>query len=393
MKKISQGFIALSLVVIGTKTYARPQYAAAKGINDCTACHFSPAGGGPKTVFGKITGSHGFAPAPKSMKDMISGEVRAMALSTTKEVEKNSAGISIMAGNLTGAVDIVDNKEGTTHLVATYDFLGYSAQAQQAFLRWQSKKRKNFTPQHIVAGKFNIPFGLLTDEHRTYIRQQTYSSENLYELGAMISGTLSDSIHYDLALVQGFQQGNAFPGTGIQWGVVPNLRMMFATAHTYIGLSGLYYKNNVADSPVAAAAYIVSAPTAKLTVMFEVDYAKNMNDSSIIGNYLSKFVDSSLSSTYYNDLIKRESLGALLRFDYSINNKWAIFNKTDFLAPDQRYLKDFYINNGIGFKYFINSNMDIDARFEKTYIARDGIKETGVSVGKDRILVLGHAWF
>jgi hypothetical protein len=37
--------------------------------------------------------------------------------------------------------------------------------------------------------------------------------------------------------------------------------------------------------------------------------------------------------------------------------------------------------------------MDIDARFEKTYIARDGIKETGVSVGKDRILVLGHAWF
>ncbi len=385
--------LILAISLFATSIQARPQYAAAKGINDCTSCHYSPAGGGPKTVFGKITASHGFAPAKRSMTDTISGEVRAIALTTTKDTTNNSTGVSIMSGHLSGAIDILDNAKGTTHIVAAYDFFGYGATARDSFIRWQAKDRKNFSPQHMVVGKFNIPFGILTDEHRTYVRMQTKTSENEYEMGGMISGNLAAMTHYDLAIVQGFQQGNSFPNAGVQWGVVSNIRMMFQSIHMYIGLSGLYYKNGTVDSPWAASTYMVWAPTAKFSIMAEVDYAKNMNDPNILNSYLAKFVDSAASNTYYNDLLTKSSLGAMVQFDYAINNKWTVYNKIDFLAPDEEFLKDHYINNGVGFKYFINSNMDVDCRFEKTIVSRDGIEETGVSASKDRVMMLGHVWF
>lgn len=383
-----------TVIITSYNLQARPQYSAAKGINDCAACHYSPAGGGPKTVFGKITGSHGFPPAPRSMKDVISGEVRAMAFGMTEKTSKNHAGVSIMAGNLSGAIDILDNAQGKTHIVAAYDFLGYIPSAREAFIRWQSKERKNFSPQYMVVGKFNIPFGILTDEHRSYVRQQTYTSSNEYEMGGMISGDLAKMTHYDLAIVQGFQQGSGMSGDDISWGVIPNIRIMFQSAHLYIGFSGLYYQNSLVESPWAAAAYMVWAPTTNFSIMTEIDYAKNLNGvSDINGSYLKRFVDPTASSTYYNELLDKESLGAMVRLDYSINNKWTIYNKTDFLAPDENFLKDHYIKNGIGFKYFINSNMDLDIRFDKKYISRDGIEETEVSTSKDMISLLGHVWF
>ncbi len=381
------------VVLLSSNSYARPQYAAAKGMNDCTSCHYSPVGGGHKTVFGKITASHGFTPAKNSMKDLINGEFRALAEMNTEKPSAHAQGATIMSGNISGALDVMENAEGTTHLVAGYDFAGMNNQAKDVFIRWQAKKRENFAIHHVVVGRFNIPFGIVTDEHYTYVRQQTKSSANDYELGGMISGNLFSSVHYDLAFMQDMQSGGkSVPNQGTHWGVVPNLRMMFATAHIYIGLSGMYYQRPNTKAPWAVAGYTVWAPNEKFSLMFEVDYAKNMNDSAN-NSYLNYFVDSTASATYYAELTDKSSLGAMLRMEYAFNNRWAIYNKIDFLAPDDNYMKDNYLKSVVGVKHYLNSNSNIELSYEKKLVARDGIEDTGVRAGADLLILLGHFWF
>jgi hypothetical protein len=384
----------LFLFVFSFKVFARPQYAVQRNIVSCTACHYSPAGGGVKNIFGKSVASHDLGRGKFSNQDLVSADLRAMALSSIKETHNNSNGTGLMSGVISGAVPLAQYNNGSQgHMVASYDFAGFAPSSREVFARWQTASNGGLKPKHVVVGKFNIPFGLLSDSHRDYIRQQSKTSLNEFEMGAMISGNFSPSNHYDLALVQGFQEAGGIPSTGVTWGMIPNFRYMFSSFPAYVGLSGLYYKSGTKESPWAASFYTAAALSEKVTFLTEVVMADNLNDPNIMNNYLVKFVDTTLSPNYYNNLLDKRSLGGLIRLDYKLTPNFSPFIKVDLLAPDDNHLQDHYVRNGFGFRYWFNSNMEMDGVYEKTKIGREGIEETKVYSSKDRIIFTGHVWF
>ena len=126
-------------------------------------------------------------------------------LTTTGEVRQSRNGLGLM--EVLGAVNVpvVEDKSSATNFVASYYFGAFSQAVglRDTYLRWQHKDSQLL--EYVTVGKFTAPFGLLTDEHRTYARWQTRSTWNNYNMGAMLSGELTQGLHWDFAVVNGFQ--------------------------------------------------------------------------------------------------------------------------------------------------------------------------------------------
>ena len=396
----------LVLMLIIPTVFARPQYAVRHKIIDCMSCHYNSAGGGARNRFGKSAGSKDFKMSELSKQDIFSADIRAMNLNTTEKKNQNSNGSGIMTSNATAALPITYNDDGSeVHAVASYDFGGFGPGARETYLRFTTDSNGDLKPQSVIIGKFNIPFGLLTDEHRTYTRKQTNSSLNKFEMGAMISGNPHYAFHYDLAYVEGYQKSAGYPDAGNNYGAVLNLRYNFNNSPVFIGLSGVYNKGQVNSStgdirendPWATSLYSafsldhISNKFLRGSILAEVVLAHNFNRPEY-NSALSDFINSKESPTYYNEIIDKHSVGAMVRIDLELSKRWSVFYKYDAFAPDQEHIKDRYTIDSTGFKYWYNANIDLDIRFEKTDIKREGIKETGVNASKDKVLILGRVW-
>jgi len=403
MKNILVGLFLLLLVNL---SFARPQYAVRKKINDCMACHFNPAGGGARNVFGKAAGSKTGKIGYYSKQDLISIDYRMINMNTTEKKNENPNGSGIMTSNATAAVPVMHEDDGSeVHAVASYDLGGFGPGARETYARFSTNSNGGLKPQSVVIGKFNIPFGLLTDEHRTYTRKQSNTGLNSFEMGVMVSGNPHYSFHYDFAYVEGYQKNAGYPDAGNNYGAVLNLRYNFNNSPVFVGLSGLYNKGQIDSStsearendPWAASLYSalsldhMTKKFLKGSLLAEIVLAHNFNRPEY-NSGLGYFINATESPTYYAEVQDKHSLGAMLRLDIDLSKKWSVFYKLDAFAPDQNHLKDQFLINSIGFKYWYNSNVDIDVRAETTEIRRDGIEETGVSASKDKILILGRIW-
>lgn len=399
-------FLVLSLASLTSVCFARPQYAVRKKINDCTACHFNPAGGGARNIFGKASGSRSFEVGTYSKQDLFSVDYRAININTTEGKNKNPNGSGIMTSSATAAVPVVQEEDGSeVHAIASYDLGGFGGGARETYARFTTNSNGGVKPQSVVVGKFNIPFGLLTDEHRTYTRKGSNTSLNSFEMGAMISGNLHYAFHYDFAYVEGYQKNAGYPDAGNNYGVVLNLRYNFNNSPVFVGLSGLYNKGQIDSStgearkndPWASSLYTavsldhLTNRTIKGSVLAEVVLAHNFNRPEY-NSGIGYFVNATDSPTYYNEILDKHSLGAMLRLDIDLSNKWSTFYKIDMFAPDEENMKDQFLLNSFGFKYWYNSNVDVDFRFEQTEVRRDGIEDTGVSASKNKFLVIGRIW-
>jgi len=398
-------FIILFLLSFVSAAFARPQYAVRKKIISCSACHFNPAGGGARNIFGKAVGSRTFPMGLNSKQDYFSFDFRAININTTEEREKNPNGSGIMTSNVSAAipVNVLDNGS-TTYAVAAYDLGGFGPGARETYARFSPANSDDSLPMYVVVGKFNIPFGLLTDEHRTYTRKQTNTDYNKFEMGFMLSGTPHHSFHYDIALVEGYQKAAAYPSAGDNRGYVFNLRYNFNQSPVILGLSGLYNEGQVDSNgktrngnPMAAAVYTavsldhITNKRIEGSWLLEISMAKNYNRSEY-NSSMSYFINPTQSSTYYNEILDKKSIGMMTRFDIDLSKSWASFYKLDIFAPDKEYFKDHFLIHSVGFKYWYSANVDIDLRYEKAKIGRDGIAETGVSAAKDKILIIGRMW-
>ena len=78
-------FIALIFLGITSLSFARPQYAVRRKVNDCMACHFNPAGGGARSIFGKSVTARGGKLGYYSKQDLISADFRMVNINKTKK--------------------------------------------------------------------------------------------------------------------------------------------------------------------------------------------------------------------------------------------------------------------------------------------------------------------
>ena len=171
-------FITITVFRLNS-SFARPEYAARHRITSCTACHYSPAGGGLRTRYGKEYGAHNFKMSSFGQQDWVSADVRFMYVNPQQH-QQARGGLAVMAGILGATAPITpEEQKSAIRLVYTHDIAGLAG-ALESYVRYRrfADPEVHWYPQYFLLGRFHAPFGLMTDEHRTYTKMQSLSDWN-----------------------------------------------------------------------------------------------------------------------------------------------------------------------------------------------------------------------
>jgi hypothetical protein len=359
----------LTLFFCPHKSQARPEYAVRMAANRCTMCHVSPGGGGLRNLTGKAFGSRGFTPGPYSSQDLITVDARALYYLPENTSPAARSGMAWMAGIVGGNIPLTspdDPKE--LRLVFAHNIGGIIAGGREFYMRWQrhGDDSESSTPQHILIGRFHAPFGILSEEHRTYTRIQTQTTWNQFEMGAMASGQMREVWHYDLAAVNGENTaGTALtPDQALTWGGVANLRYTPMTLPFILGISASHH-NRVAGQESANAGVLYGLLSLERmtdsrfpgTFIFEYARAKEMNANLEVG-----FIDT--STTYDETIANSQSEGLLAQFNYELNDLSTLILRYDQLLLDVRYPSDAFRRYGVGIRKYVHANTLLSARYD-----------------------------
>jgi hypothetical protein len=384
---------------------ARPEYATKEKLN-CFACHVSPWGGGPRNIMGKTYGSRGLGMGKLTTTDIFYGDIRFIGyLPTEPSAYSTVSGLAFMEAAVTGNVAVLQNEEDGSEMRAllTYNMATLSGSTvREAYIRWQTHASKDEIPIYFLFGRFYVPFGLLTDEHRTYTRIQTNMTYNNYDVGGAISGNFSNAFHYDLSLVNDFQTGGAFTNRDLTLGIVLNFRWNPSTLPFMLGASGNFQRVKNLPQPYASSLYgalsLDRLTSGKLSgsLLFERVDANNWNNSALntgmINPSLGQFFIPSSDPAYLAFVQQTSSIGYYGQFKYNISTQWTLLYKFDYLALDRNYLDDAYVRHGIGFEAYLNSNLILNARYEKATGMRPEISASNVLAAQDDIFAMLRLW-
>lgn len=377
-------WIKIFLVLVVTalavpEAFARPEYALQIRTNRCTTCHANPTGGGHRNLTGKAFGPKAVPLGAFSQQDIFGFDFRTVFYTPVKkeDIKKGKSGLGVMAALPSISVPFNKSNGKEWRLVYSHNVGGFlSAGARDAYLRVQLYEDYRLYPQYILIGRFPAPFGLLDDEHRTYIRQQTKTSWNDQEIGVLLSGDWSYRLHYDLAVVNGEQTAGASFGTGnsrsLQWGGIANLRLLFMDFGWMLGASASYYNNE--KNAHAFSVYqnlSLDGLTKNLlpgNLSGEAVLARKMN-SRLRGN---KFV--SQEAEYLEKFIDKDSLGFKVQWNYNFLPAWRFIFKYDQLGLDRWSMKYSYWRYGVGLRYFFNNQVSAQLRYEKAITGHESEK-------------------
>ena len=301
-----------------------------------------------------------------------------------------------MEASVSGNVPVVQNADKTSEmrLVATYNMSPLGAGAREAYVRLKSGTDES--PTFISVGRFNVPFGLLTDEHRTYTRLQTNMTLNNFSNGAAVSGNFS-KLYYDFALVDDFQGTGNFTMGDVTYGAVLNLRWAPATLPFFVGASQNFEYSQVQPEPYATSVYTalsfdrLTSDAIPGSFIFEAVSARNWN-SSTLNSGLSTFFIPSTDSAYLASIASSQSLGFYTQVKWDINNRWSIFYKFDSLELSSQFTGDAFLRSGLGFEVFINSNLILNTRAEYSTVTRSEIQSSGVLAAQSDFLAMLRLW-
>ena len=362
------------------KLSAKPEYAIRIRTNRCTTCHSSPAGGGHRNLTGKSFGPKSAPLTSFSEQDIFGFDLRGIAYTPifTKDEKNRKSGLGIMAAIPSVSIPFSSTTEGKEwRLVYSQNIGGFSAGSaslRDAYLRVKLYDDYRLYPQFISVGRFSPPFGLMTDEHRTYVRQQTKTSWNDYEMGFLFSGDWSHALHYDIAVVNGQQKGGKNFGEDLiyEWGAFINIRymatwgwMVGTSASTHQCLSFKDFKYKEEDCSAAVSLYQALSLDSLTNDWFpgvllaEVVAGYNTNSRLESKSFVS-------NSNYLTAVLKdKVSIGSLIQLNYNFQPDWTIIVKYDYLTLDWEYRKDAYYRLGFGLRHFFNNQVSLQARYEK----------------------------
>lgn len=355
-----KNILILICLSISSIALAYPEYAARTNMVNCSACHTSAFGGSLKTAYGKAYAARSLNLSPFSKTDLVAADFRMLGYFPTKKSQSSTSGLSIMSVSAGVNLPVQTNEDGSAmHLVGNYGFAGLATGAMETYV--QFRELNNLTWQ---LGRFYIPFGLLSDEHRTYVRMQTNTSYRDYETGVSVSKTHGDTFHSDLVLSNGFQSGGQQANTPTQ-GVLLNARYLFLNVPAFLGASFSEHKSTTA-SPTASSLYAV-LNIERLTNFFlnatfsaEVVSAKGWNEFM---NRQTAFVGPT-ETAYQTAIAKTQSLGYYAQAMLELSPKHTLLLKYDQLTLDTDFPGDAYQRTGLGWNYRINGNALISTRYE-----------------------------
>ena len=363
-------FTILALCCPVDRADARPEYALRLGVNRCTNCHYSPAGGGPRNLNGKYYGAHGFELSPFSAQPYAGADIRFLYYNPSRRSE-TSNGLAAMSNNIWASLPLYERDGRETRIVAEHNLGGFSASgARSLYVQFGEKDQlsRSILPQYIMFGRFIPAFGIMTDEHRTYARMQSMSEWNMNgRMGLMLAANPLESLHYDLAILN----GQANDGTTLQtneaaqWSGVANLRWLWARMGGMVGVSGEFFeaaKPGGASSSARAvytgwSLHRLTRERVKLTLLAEYDEAVNMNGTGLAPRLV-------YNDDYRTSVANTASSGWYVQANYDISENWQINYKFDQATLDKNFPSDHFDRHGIGFKHFFGPNMWTMWRYE-----------------------------
>ncbi len=388
---------ALAAALAPSVSQARPEYAARLGYLNCTACHVSSTGGGPRTVDGKMWGGRGGNPTSwVSKQDLFSVDFRSIGLFPSNPKTAAASEVALMAVTPQANVKITDLKDGgvETHLVTGVQLglLGFGGVVpRESYVLARLKDPSDSAlVKDIVFGRFIVPYGVMTDEHRSYTRAQNRTGMYDFEMGALVSGDLLPYLHHDLGVTTGFQNGGNFVANDQTYELFANLRATLPGLPFHVGTSwSQHHSDNAAYDPFSASLYTgwsldrLSHGLLRGALLFEYEVAHGWNDPARNSINLGKFFASSVYQAAVKDSY---SAGAYGLADIVLTDKWSLFYKYDRLAFDLRYPGDAFNRHGIGAKYYFNPYMSLSGRYEISSSGRDDLN-TGTANTRNDVLL------
>ena len=367
MGKICAVFILIFSI---PEVSARPEYALQIRTNRCTTCHTNPVGGGHRNLVGKAFGPKPAALESFSQQDVFGVDFRTLLYTPVKKEdgEKRKSGMGVMAALPSISVPFNKSNGREWRLLYSHNVGGFDSDrpkpaARNAYLRVQLYEDYRLYPQYILLGRFSSPFGLLDDEHRTYVRQQTRTTWNNQEIGILFSGDFSHRFHYDLALVNGEQTAGAdFDSNQIfLWGGVANLRALFASWGWMLGASASYYNN---DKNSSALSVYQNLSIGHLTKQL---LPGNLTAEAVLARKMNLRIPPTFFTdiTYRKGISESDSLGYKVQWNYNFLPDWKFIFKYDHLVLDKDYMGDSYQRYGLGLRHFFNNQVSAQVRYEK----------------------------
>jgi hypothetical protein len=387
------------------KAYSRPEYAIKQNLISCQSCHVSPVGGGIRNLNGKYYGTHGFSNQLIKNREWFQLDFRSEVIhaESSRGVRK---GMIIMTTAPSINIPVVQQDEEnqpSINFVGQYNMGRAGAGLYEAYALLNLAENKNETENEkgFLFGTFLPPFGIQTDEHRTYTRLQTSTGVKDYEAGGLFYYTPSQSIHLDIAFTNGLKDAGS-PTLSSQnespWGTYANVRYIPFNWPIMLGTSNLQLKNKNVNQPASATSLYSILSLDRITNgningSFNLEYvsAKGWNNSSI-NNNISYFVPS--TDTSWNDEIRnKQSEGIWAQLNYELSPRFILNLKYESFIPDVEFSSDGFYRNGFGFKWFMNSNTSLTSRYEKSHSTRDGIDAAGLTkASEETVFFLIHLW-
>lgn len=354
-------------LIFGPNAHAYLQYSLRYNQQSCTGCHFSPAGGGPKTLNGKLFGANNLKFNPVLAQKYLSADFRVLYY-LSQETGASKGGMGVMSGAVAGHAALDEDERAV--LVLEHNVGGFSAAPYRdtyAMFRPRSKWLNS-----VAAGRFRAPFGIVTDEHRTYTRLQTNTEWYSFETGALLSGDPAYSFHYDLAVVNGTHSPGSSLGTGQgnHWGSILNLR--FLRTPYLAGASGSYFRTSGTSRSRAASAY-GGYTWRRWAVLGEFVRAEGFNSNLARG-----FVS---NPSYAETVTRSVSCGWMGWLEYEVNPRFVGIYKFDLLTPDRDFPADQYERHGLGFRWNVAPFVWVWARAEKARATHPAEKQ-GTGLGR-----------
>ncbi len=395
------------LVTLTISAQARPEYALQRTTN-CITCHALPMGAGPRNVFGKIFGSRSYKTAETSNSDLYYGDFRAEYFSPIEKPREagKANGLALMVAAASVNVPIRIRDDGSSlRAVLTYDMGILSQGTREAVFLWTLPTEKNvFLPDQVLFGRFYAPFGLLSDEHRTYTKMQTRTAFRDFNMGGLMAWDFSDNMHLDLAVTDGNPQAGSLSTGDVESAVFANLRWIPSALPFLFGVSYTHHESQVNDpastliTPVgqAGAGYLgidfnrITSGRWNAVVTGETVIAKGFNGNTEMASFF--FPSDGTASAYQNAVSSSQSRGYYSQFKWDITRNITFMYKFDYLQPDVRFPGDYFLRNGIGFRYQFESNEIVYLRYEKSTVTRPEIQNSSAFTAYDDIWLMLRIW-
>ncbi len=386
----------LTGLFISSPLSARPEYALEQKA-DCSACHVTPYGGGQRNEFGKTFGIKGFKASKEKLNRDLSIDARMVGYYTKQEPAKRS-GIGVMSTIVSGE-KALENAELPLSIVAAYDLGMFEPGLREMYIKSAIKSNENGAV--FMVGKFQAPFGLMTDEHRSYTRMLTKTTNREFESGANVSAFAWNRFHADVAVVNGYQSGGAFTEGDVTQGAIANLRYTSAFAPIMIGGSYAVHQRREKQPEIARAYAGYAGLTLKnltggyvpVTVLAEKVYAKhytNPDENPYINRY---FVPIEGFDNYVSEIQEKEATADLVVTRLSITPKFSLLYKYDRLLLDKDFPGDAYERHGYGIDHKLHQAINLQLRYEEGTVGREGLDSSNVAAARDVFLAVLHVWY